>query len=577
MLLCVAFGAACGGDDDDKPSFAGSGGFGGFFPGGSGGSAPGGSGGSAPVGTAGTTSGSGGSTSGSGGSAGSTPAKPMCPSAGCPSGQFCVSDKCVDKCDADAQCGTAEKCCDGGCIDITTDRANCGACGTACDETERCVDSACTALMCMLDFDGGVALDVNGCPDNERCVEKSGDGACMCGDGPSCPAPETCNADGACRCNDAAGCASSDTCCGDGCKDLKNDEANCGKCGKQCASGATCNAGVCECDKAGYGDCDGTCVALNTATNCGVCGTACEAPSTCRDPSGSRPLGCYCPNVNEVPCDGACVALGTVDNCGGCGDSCNAPETACSNGKCQCPNANETACGNTCVNLANGIDTDTSGNTLIKNCGACGVTCMANAACTNGKCACPGAPTTDVYCDENRTTGATDGNFACIVPDTTKNCGDCGVACIDDSECRTAANANGPEDFSCVCIGADAGKTHCAGSGCVDPRTDEQNCGVCGRQCPKDISCTNSQCQCPAAAPDLCVVDGEPKCIDFDSDEQHCGACGTVCGNGFECCGGSCVNIDTYDNSNTNCGSCGNTCNGFLCGIINCCSNGSCN
>jgi hypothetical protein len=249
----------------------------------------------------------------------------------------------------------------------------------------------------------------------------------------------------------------------------------------------------------------------------------------------------------------------------------------CRNGACGCPNATDTACGNTCVNLNSGRDIDSSGNTLMTDCGKCGVTCLANAACNSGQCACPGNPTTDVYCDENRTTGATDGHYACIVVDTTKNCGGCGIACIDDSTCQATANPNGPEDFSCVCIGSDAGKTHCAGSGCVDTRTDEQNCGQCGKECPEGVSCTNSRCQCPSSAADSCLVDGAPKCVDVKSDDKNCGACGTVCNSGFDCCNGSCVDIDNYDNDCNNCGACGHACGTFLCDFLGNCNNGVCN
>jgi hypothetical protein len=580
LVLCAGL-AACGDDDDDDDpmpvggtsgSFAGLGGVGGVPTSGSGGSGTSGSGGTG--GSAGR--------GGTGGSAGSMATD--CTTAGCPSGQFCVDKMCRTMCTADAQCETGESCCDGGCIDTDSDHDNCGECGTECAATERCTESACVALKCELDFDAGVPIDAtSGCPVNELCIESSGDGACMCGDNPSCPANETCSTAGACSCGDGAGCASAETCCGGtSCANLDTDENNCGKCGKQCANGATCNDGVCQCDEGDdWGDCNGTCVELDTLSNCGECGNVCPAATTCRDPSGSRPLDCYCPNVNYVACDGACIELGTTSNCGSCGDSCSAPETQCRSGSCECPTAGQTACGSTCVDLDDGVTTGSGGSALTTHCGACGLTCLPGAACNNGVCACPGGSAIDLYCDENPTTGATDNVYACIDVNTEKNCGGCGLECIDDSDCVGTGGSNEPADFDCACRRTDAGKTHCEGLGCRN-LTETDSCGACGRQCPSGIACTAGRCACPGgAAGESCLVDGLPACVNTNTDENNCGECGTVCGNGFECCGGNCIDIDDFDTDEQNCGGCGKAmCPAFGCGFLGfeacSCTNGVC-
>jgi hypothetical protein len=287
--------------------------------------------------------------------------------------------------------------------------------------------------------------------------------------------------------------------------------------------------------------------------------------------------------VNEVPCDGACVALGTIDNCGSCGDACSAPAGSCIDGECRCPQAGQTACGDTCVDLRNGHDTADGDAVQIEDCGKCGVNCLPGAACNNGQCACPSASTTDMYCDEDPTSGKTDGHYMCIEVKTTKNCGTCGNACLDDSECRSKSPGTAPSDFSCACIGDDAGKTHCAGIGCRSLNNDEENCGQCGRACPDNVSCVAGSCDCPGgSAVESCQVDGEAKCVDTDSDKNNCGGCGVKCDPGEDCCEGECVDADTaFDEDNQNCGTCGHACPSTGCGFLmlfSCsCNNGVCN
>jgi hypothetical protein len=73
--------------------------------------------------------------------------------------------------------------------------------------------------------------------------------------------------------------------------DLQTDAANCGACGKACATGESCCAGRCANPQ-------------NDVNNCGMCGRACLA--------GARP-GC---------CMGSCADLLSDDNCGTCGHAC---------------------------------------------------------------------------------------------------------------------------------------------------------------------------------------------------------------------------------------------------------------
>jgi hypothetical protein len=610
VCACVTMflgAAGCSGDDDSGDDM----GVAGNPPSGSGG-VIGGTGGKPAAMSSGGTTGSGGTSTGKGTGGATTPAGDT--------GTQCAAQSCGGLC-----CGAV-------CVDEPdSDETNCGVCGKVCKSSETCTGGLCAEKEreCDLsDEDAGRAEqpNKNGCYDNEECLSIDGAPAtCRCGTTPGCPANEACSKDGKCMCGKNAGCATgsgccdgkcfdvqtdedncgecgkqcadgltctagdcrcpnlNDTACGDDCVDTNTDEDNCGKCGKECAVGATCVSGTCRCDVQNRVACDGRCVAINTNTNCGKCGNDCEAPSTCQDPSGSRPLGCYCPNFNQVACNGSCVTLGTVDNCGKCGDTCDGVADTCRDGSCQCADAAKTACDDGCFNLNTGVDADPgtgAGQILMENCGKCGVTCLPGAACTNGVCACPSPSTTDVYCDQDKVTGKKDGHYACIDVTTIVNCGGCGNGCLGDSECRGTNGSDAPGDFSCVCIGDDAGKTHCPGLGCKNLTNDESSCGTCGVVCPDNINCVSRKCQCPSGQ-EVCEVDNEPKCVDTESDEDNCGECGTVCGSNEECCGGECVDPDNaFDNDLSNCGSCGYNCRDHNCGFlgIGCsCNNGTCN
>ena len=122
-----------------------------------------------------------------------------------------------------------------------------------------------------------------------------------------------------------------------------------------------------------------------------------------------------------------------------------------------------------------------------------------------------------------------------------------------------------------------AGGLSCGGT-CVDPKTDESNCGACGVACSGGHSCQDGQCLCQgglSACGNLCV--------NLQSDPAHCGACGTSCAAGQVCnqsacssscssgltnCSGACANLMT---DSQNCGSCGHACAAGLA-----CSNGQC-
>jgi Stigma-specific protein, Stig1 len=97
------------------------------------------------------------------------------------------------------------------------------------------------------------------------------------------------------------------------------------------------------------------------------------------------------------------------------------------------------------------------------------------------------------------------------------------------------------------------GMACCGRTKCVNLSSDPNNCGQCGRVCPKGENCSNYTCSlCPSGQTDCGGV-----CVGTGSDQNNCGGCGIVCPPGTACCGGFCVDISSDPN---NCGGCGVTC-----------------
>jgi len=126
-----------------------------------------------------------------------------------------------------------------------------------------------------------------------------------------------------------ATCGPLQTRCGSTCVNIRNDESNCGGCGRVCLSGQTCTNGACAC------------------------------------PAG------------QVVCSGVCVnLLSNPNNCGGCGKQCTASGQICQQGACKCSDTLQSVCSNVCVNV----------RTDVNNCGSCNRHCASNETCRNGGC-----------------------------------------------------------------------------------------------------------------------------------------------------------------------------------------------
>ena len=229
------------------------------------------------------------------------------------------------------------------------------------------------------------------------------------------------------------------------------------------------------------------------------------------------------------------------------------------------------------------------------NCGECGRRCpVINGTefeCVEGSC--------QMKCGLNPRRADCDGvvdNGCETMLHSDQNCGGCGIACTDpDKPC--VEKPSGP---SCGCS---LGQLYCYDAffgkkSCVDPKSNDKNCGACGTICNPDgptgerptnayYGCVEGKCdqpKCEQAFLD-CDQDLSNGCETFAFSNEHCGACGKACPAGMECKGNrygiptcSCAANQTYcpiycvgdwciaghcadlASDREHCGACGNRC-----------------
>jgi hypothetical protein len=189
----------------------------------------------------------------------------------------------------------------------------------------------------------------------------------------------------------------------------------------------------------------------------------------------------------------------------------------------------------------------------VENCGACGKTCSDRDLCLDGVCAqvwsldCRGTrcPRGFSCCEDDM------GMPECVDPRTDNdNCGWCGYVCPGNRRCagRMCVPRAG-EMCGAPCSG---GKTCCydllGRARCADTATSRTNCGKCGNVCGWNETCSNGKCVPWLAVYDPCwgrsTNCGAPdgiECRNLHNDESNCGYCGVRCAEGAECVSGRCV------------------------------------
>ncbi len=227
--------------------------------------------------------------------------------------------------------------CWGNCVDVQTDARHCGVCGNACGEGYECATGVCTKVC-----DPGLNACGDTCHDFLNDVHACGNCDTQCLTTQTCV--EGVCTDSDLNCNEGADPEDpayvEKTLCWGTCADLTTDTAHCGACDVACGENQTCTDGKCadisvEPDpgacNAPMGMCYGVCKDLqNDDANCGKCLNACGTGEKCIE--GKCELQCGSLTV----CDKACIDTTSSDkNCGACGVECKDGQT-CVGSACQC-------------------------------------------------------------------------------------------------------------------------------------------------------------------------------------------------------------------------------------------------
>lgn len=405
------------------------------------------------------------------------------------------------------------------CTNLLTDPLNCGSCYNKCQDGERCRGGVCVAEAC-----NGAAMQL--CGILRTCVNLMTD-------------PLNCG-----TCGEA--CTQDQECRGGDCVAATNPRDRPCLTSADCPDDNICTSDVCTPDGGCYNPPIPGCCRFNTECEdfdicteniCNMVTHACEYP----------PIGCE-EDGDACTVDTCISGIGCVHPLRTCDDfetstvdTCD-PITGCVFTPISCPDGT-TDCDEACA------DTQTDTN----NCGACDVTCTADAskhvtgvACIGGACVITSCLNGWDDCDEVYSNGCE----IQINDADVNNCGACNNYCPGGRTCD-----NG------VCSQCPTGQTDCDGV-CVDTQTDTNNCGACGNYCPGGRTCDNGECsQCPAGQTDCGGV-----CVDTQTDTHNCGACDNSCSSrpnagGAVCNEGRCV--------------CPYPCNGEpYCGML--CINGDC-
>jgi hypothetical protein len=231
--------------------------------------------------------------------------------------------------------------------------------------------------------------------------------------------------------------------CSGTCRDLQSDRANCGTCGRACASGEVCGSGTCTLScPSGQTACSGVCATLSSdRNNCGTCGRVCSDPTNAFGFCSSSTCGYGCrPGFADCDANGGngCEVNTTnsTTNCGACNNVCptraNAA-TVCASSTCTFTcNTGFANCNN---NAGDGCEVNTTNDNA--NCGACNAACPSrpNAANTCSGSACRLTCNAGFgNCNSNEVDGC-----EADLNTSNANCGACGNACATGRVCRSGA------------------------------------------------------------------------------------------------------------------------------------------
>ncbi len=335
---------------------------------------------------------------------------------GCSSNQTAACDPAFDPsgCVTATQCSGAMQDCKNGGVDgcetdTGSDVLNCGGCGIACTAGPGlrpiCSSGVCGASSCGSEFAECNLDATDGCEtDTQRDPNHCGTCATVC---PGATNAAAACAAGQCKIVCQAGYLDCDGDPSNGCEvNGAADIANCGSCKNVCPTGsagnAACAAGSCiftsctapylTCKSGPVDSCE-----TNTATsasNCGACGKVCPAVVNGSAACQNSNCGIGSCNANFDNCDGmldnGCESsLNTdVNNCGACGKTCAVANAtaSCASATCGISSCN-TGFGNCDNNPANGCEVNL--NSSAAHCNACDAACPMGNICSKGMCQAP--------------------------------------------------------------------------------------------------------------------------------------------------------------------------------------------
>ena len=304
-------------------------------------------------------------------------------------------------------------------------------------------------------------------------------------------------------------------------------------------------------------------VATSEVWKAWACGISAPTRPTLRGPSSSPSRAAARERVT-FQCD--VNLLTDRDNCGECGNRCENPSLPakyeCSEGHCLL------ACDPTSGRLDcdgipdNGCETDITTN---EHCGSCGVKCTdPKKPCirsgSDHRCGCPDGK---IYCQD------ASGDGRCVDPRTDdQNCGGCNVACDGGGD-----GGDLPSNTYLGCVESQCGRVKCqsdfrdcdtdlnapSSNGCEANIWSRDNCGSCGNACPAEQECQGNEYMMPTCSCPKGMIYCPAFCMDMGGRTQ--------------CLVGMCVDIES---DAEHCGGCFNSCKSSSNTSISTCSFGVC-